>query len=56
MNKNKFALDFLPFNHFLIGFCYQSGVLSENTSISFDEFSLGLGLINFTYTRTYNVQ
>jgi hypothetical protein len=53
MNKNKFTVDIIPVNHFLIGFCYQTGILSEDHSVSFEEFSIGLGLINFNYIRFY---
>ena len=53
MNKNKFTVDIFPFNHFIIGICYQRGILAEDHSVSFEEFNLGLGLINFNYTRYY---
>ncbi len=54
MKKNKFSVHFLPINHFLIGFSYQTGVSTEDESIGVDEFSLGFGLINFNFTRIYN--
>ena len=51
--KNTFTVDIFPMNHFLIGFCYQTGMLAEDHSIGFDEFSFGLGFINFNYTRKF---
>jgi hypothetical protein len=55
MNKKKFSVDLCPINHLLIGFCYQSGTLSEDTSVGIDEFSLGLGLFNINFTRYYSI-
>jgi len=56
MNRNSFTMDIFPTNHFLIGFCYQSGVSEEDQSLGIDTFSLGLGLINFNYNRYYKAK
>jgi len=52
MIKNKFSFYVLPLNNMLIGFSYQKGTLAEDQSIYFEEYSIGIGLISFSLTRT----
>jgi hypothetical protein len=58
MNKKSFRVDFLPINHFLIGFSYQSGVCEEQYAFGMDVdvFTIGFGIINFSYNRFYETK
>jgi hypothetical protein len=53
MSKKNFAIDIIPLNNFLIGFSFQKGAIAEDHSIHVEEFTLGFGIINLRFIRTY---